>query len=75
MHLLTMDNKSINEGSLRLNTTYYHVSLKDVLEMRIEGPEVVPTSEFLGAMLRSNPHERARADELVNHPWFDSLDS
>lgn len=74
-HLLTMDNQSINQGSLRLDTTYYHVSLKDILEMRIEGPEVAPTSEFLGAMLRWSPYERARAEDLVNHPWFDNLDT
>ncbi|KAE9402707.1 kinase-like protein [Gymnopus androsaceus JB14] len=62
------------DGSLRLDTTYYPVMLKDILELRIEGQEVAQTADFLGAMLQLRPHERARAVDLINHPWFDNLD-
>ncbi|KAF9078480.1 kinase-like domain-containing protein [Rhodocollybia butyracea] len=63
-----------NDGSLRLDTTYYPITLKDILELRIEGAEVPHTADLLGSMLRLRPHERAKPADLINHPWFDNVE-
>ncbi|KAF5392811.1 hypothetical protein D9757_000899 [Collybiopsis confluens] len=66
-----------DDGFLKIDTTYYPVTLKDFLEERVQDTsqsELECTADFLGKMLRLRPQERARAAELINHPWLDNVD-
>ncbi|KAJ4490312.1 kinase-like domain-containing protein [Lentinula aciculospora] len=63
-----------NDGSLRLNTTYYPVTMKDILHSRVEQSEVAHTADLLESMLRLRPQERLKAVDLLNHPWLDNMD-
>ncbi|KAG7091548.1 hypothetical protein E1B28_010577 [Marasmius oreades] len=58
------------DGSLRLDTTYYPVSLEEVLKMRIEESDVPEAADFLGSLLKLRPEDRTKAVELLNHPWL-----
>ncbi|KAK7025964.1 hypothetical protein VNI00_015793 [Paramarasmius palmivorus] len=58
------------DGRLRLDTTYYPVTLEEILRMRIEESEVTSTADFLGSMLRLRPQDRKNAVDLLHHPWL-----
>ncbi|KAJ7571936.1 kinase-like domain-containing protein [Mycena floridula] len=58
------------DGTLRLDTTYYPVTLEKMLKMHIDHLEVAETADFLGKLLCLLPRERGSARELSNHPWF-----
>ncbi|KAJ3790096.1 kinase-like domain-containing protein [Lentinula aff. detonsa] len=62
-----------DDGSLRLETTYYPVTLKNILSSRIEQSEVEHTADLLNSMLKLRPLERVQAADLLNHPWFHDL--
>ncbi|GLB38086.1 putative spliceosomal complex assembly [Lyophyllum shimeji] len=57
-------------GTLRIDTTYYPVSLKSILHARIAAEDVAATAAFLDVVLQLDPKERPRARDLINHPWF-----
>ncbi|KAJ3893856.1 kinase-like domain-containing protein [Lentinula edodes] len=63
-----------DDGTIRLETTYYPVTLKDILHSRIEPSEITHTADLLRSMLRLRPQERAKAVDLLNHPWFHDVD-
>ncbi|GAW03324.1 polysaccharide lyase family 14 protein [Lentinula edodes] len=50
-----------DDGTIRLETTYYPVTLKDILHSRIEPSEITHTADLLRSMLRLRPQERAKA--------------
>ena len=55
---------------MRLNTTYYPISLSSVIERHIEKNDVVGTVAFLNMLLSLRPDDRARPCDIVNHRWF-----
>lgn len=57
-------------GTLRIDTTYYPVTLEAILHARIEADDVPATAAFLEVVLRLDPNQRFRARDLINHPWF-----
>ena len=57
-------------GNLRLNTTYYPISLRSVLERHIEKSDVVGTTAFLNTLLILRPDDRARPQDIIDHQWF-----
>ncbi|ESK83495.1 serine kinase [Moniliophthora roreri MCA 2997] len=59
-----------DDGTLRLETTYYPVTLQEILRMRIDESEVINAADFLGSMLQLRPQDRMKAADLLNHPWF-----
>ncbi|KAJ4495333.1 kinase-like domain-containing protein [Lentinula lateritia] len=63
-----------DDGTIRLETTYYPVTLKDILHSRIEPSEITHTADMLRSMLRLRPQERAKAVDPLNHPWFHDVD-
>ncbi|KDR69734.1 hypothetical protein GALMADRAFT_77163 [Galerina marginata CBS 339.88] len=58
------------DGALRIDTTYYPISLGSVLERHLEKNDVVGTTAFLTKLLKLCPKERARPENMVNDPWF-----
>ncbi|KAJ8074512.1 hypothetical protein PM082_015413 [Marasmius tenuissimus] len=58
------------DGTLRLDTTYYPVTLEEVLKMRLEESDVQETADFLGSLLKLRPQDRTRAVDLLNHSWL-----
>lgn len=59
-------------GLLRIETTYYPVSLASILERHIERSEVEGTTQFLGTLLRLKPEDRANPEDIIDHEWFSS---
>jgi len=57
---------------MRIDTTYFPITLSTVLERHVEKSEVEGTAEFLGTMLKLRPEDRAKPDEIIDHPWFSS---
>lgn len=57
-------------GNMRLNTTYYPISLRSVLERHIEKSDVVGTDTFLNTLLNLRPENRARPRDIIDHQWF-----
>jgi hypothetical protein len=55
---------------MRLNTTYYPISLRSVLERHIEKNDVVGTATFLNTLLNLRPDNRARPRDIIDHQWF-----
>ena len=55
---------------MRLNTTYYPISLRSVLERHIEKSDVVGTADFLNTLLKLQPDNRARPRDIIDHQWF-----
>lgn len=60
-------------GLLRIETTYYPVSLASILERHIEKSEVEGTTQFLETLLRLNPEDRANPEDIFNHEWFSTF--
>ncbi|KAL0567766.1 hypothetical protein V5O48_014225 [Marasmius crinis-equi] len=58
------------DGTLRLETTYYPVTLEEVLKMRLEECDVPETADFLSSLLKLRPQDRTKAMDLLNHPWL-----
>ncbi|CAA7263083.1 unnamed protein product [Cyclocybe aegerita] len=58
------------DGCLRIETTYYPVSLRSVLQRHIDASNVEGTTEFLEMMLKLRPEVRACPKDMINHPWF-----
>ncbi|KAF8058511.1 kinase-like domain-containing protein [Lyophyllum atratum] len=56
--------------TLRIETTYYPVTLETILQARIEADDVASTAAFLEMVLQLDPKERFKARDLINHPWF-----
>ena len=57
-------------GKMRLNTTYYPISLSSVLERHIEKSDVVGTDAFLNTLLNLRPDNRACPRDIIDHQWF-----
>lgn len=57
-------------GQLRLETNYYPETLEALLRSRIDSGDAIPTTAFLARLLQIRPQDRARARDLINHPWF-----
>ena len=38
--------------------------------MHIDAPEVPLVKDFLGQLLQLRPQERAKARDLIDHPWL-----
>ncbi|KAF9553634.1 kinase-like protein [Agrocybe pediades] len=58
------------DGRLRIDTSYYPIELKTVLERHIVGEDLSGAAMFLEKMLKLQPNERAQPRELMDDPWF-----
>ncbi|KAJ3504224.1 hypothetical protein NLJ89_g8048 [Agrocybe chaxingu] len=58
------------DGCLRIETTFYPVSLRSVLQRHIDASNAEGTAKFLEMMLKLRPEARARPQDTINHPWF-----
>lgn len=59
-------------GLFRIETMYYPVSFSSILERHVEKNELEGTVQFLEMLLRLNPEERPRAEDVIDHEWFNS---
>ncbi|RDB20699.1 Serine/threonine-protein kinase SKY1 [Hypsizygus marmoreus] len=59
-------------GTLKIDTTYYSVTLEEILKYRIDEGDVSNTADFLRTLLQLSPQRRARAQDIISHPWFTS---
>lgn len=57
-------------GALRIETTYYPIALGTVLERHIEKRDVPQATDFLERLLKIRPEDRARPEDIIDHPWF-----
>lgn len=57
------------DGTLRLETTYYPVSLRDILYRRLSGADIDEIYEFLEGAVRLMPEERMNALDLLQSGW------
>jgi len=57
-------------GALRIETTYYPIALDTVLERHIEKRDVPHATAFLEMLLKVRPEDRARPEDIIDHPWF-----
>jgi len=57
-------------GEFRIDTTYYPIALGTVLERHIEKRDVPQTTAFLETLLKVRPEDRARPEDIIDHPWF-----
>ncbi|KAK0197408.1 kinase-like domain-containing protein [Armillaria mellea] len=57
------------DGTLRLETTYYPVSLRDILYRRFSGADIDEIYEFLEGEVRLMPEERMSALDLLQSGW------
>ncbi|KAK0228272.1 kinase-like domain-containing protein [Armillaria fumosa] len=58
------------DGTLRLETTYYPVSLRDILYRRLSGVDIDEVYEFLEGAVRLMPEERTSALDLLKSGWI-----
>ncbi|KAF8161647.1 kinase-like domain-containing protein [Crassisporium funariophilum] len=58
------------DGALRIDTTYYPISLDSVLERHIEKSDVSGATSFLETLLKLRPENRARPQDIIDHQWF-----
>lgn len=58
------------EGNLKIDTTYYPISLATVLQRKIARRDVVGTAAFLDGLLQLQPDHREKPKDIVNHLWF-----
>jgi hypothetical protein len=57
---------------MRLETTYYPVTLESILGSHLEETDIATSADFLHTMLQLRPQERSKAKDIVDHPWFSS---
>jgi len=57
-------------GALRIETTYHPITLGTVLERHIEEKEVAQATAFLETLLKVRAEDRARPEDIIDHPWF-----
>ncbi|KAK0441149.1 kinase-like domain-containing protein [Desarmillaria tabescens] len=58
------------DGTLRLETTYYPVTLRDILYRRLSGVDVDEIYEFLDGMIWLIPEERTGVRDLLQSRWI-----
>ncbi|KAF9464001.1 kinase-like domain-containing protein [Collybia nuda] len=58
------------DGTLRIETTLYPVSLETILRSQVEEDDFEDAYNFFNNLLQLNPEERAKPYETVNHVWF-----
>ncbi|KAK0483343.1 kinase-like domain-containing protein [Armillaria novae-zelandiae] len=58
------------DGTLRLETTYYPVSLRDILYRRLSGVNIDEVYDFLDGAVRLMPEERTSALDLLQSEWI-----
>ncbi|KAF8953644.1 kinase-like domain-containing protein [Flammula alnicola] len=58
------------DGALRIDTTYYPITLGSVLERHLEKGDVLGTTAFLEMLLRIRPEDRAMPEDIIDDQWF-----
>ncbi|KAK0210479.1 hypothetical protein DFS33DRAFT_1450424 [Desarmillaria ectypa] len=59
-----------SDGALRLETTYYPVTLREILYRRLSGVDVDEIYVFLNGTLRLIPEERTSVSDLLQSGWI-----